>query len=59
MNNINIKYQIILINQKKYSIFHDKIRPISAFIIIYILYTNLKFTQLNMKEYSLKINKFG
>ena len=55
MNNINIKYQIILINQKNNQSFVTKLGEFQL-LSPYRLYTNLKFDQLNMKDYSLKIN---
>ena len=55
MNNINIKYQIILINQKNNQSFVTKLGEFQL-LSPYRLYTNLKFDQLNMKDYSLKID---
>ena len=55
MNNIHIKYQIILVNTKKNQSFVTKLGEFQL-LSPYRLYTNLKFDQLNMKDYSLKIN---
>ena len=54
-NNINIKYQILLVNKKKNQSFVTKIGEFQL-LSPYRLYTNLKFDQLNMRDYSLKIN---
>ena len=54
-NNINIKYQILLINEKKKQSFVTKLGEFQL-LSPYRLYTNLKFDQLNMKDYSLKID---
>ena len=54
-NNINIKYQILLVNKKKNQSFVTKLGEFQL-LSPYRLYTNLKFDQLNLKDYSLKIN---
>ena len=54
-NNITIKYQIILVNNKKKQSFVTKLGEFQL-LSPYRLYTNLKFDQLNMKDYSLKID---
>ena len=54
-NNIIIKYQILLINKKKNQSFVTKLGEFQI-LSPYRLYTNLKFDQLNMKDYSLKID---
>ena len=54
-NNINIKYQILLVNEKKNQSFVTKLGEFQL-LSPYRLYSNLKFDQLNMKDYSLKIN---
>ena len=54
-NNINIKYQILLVNKKKNQSFVTKLGEFQL-LSPYRLYTNLKFDQLNMRDYSLKIN---
>ena len=55
MDNIKIKYQILLINKKKNQSFVTKLGEFLLFSP-YRLYMNLKFDQLNLKDYSLKIN---
>ena len=54
-NSINIKYQILLINNRKNQSFVTKLGEFQL-LSPYRLYTNLKYDQLNMKDYSLKIN---
>ena len=54
-NNITIKYQIVLVNKKKNQSFVTKLGEFQL-LSPYRLYTNLKFDQLSLKDYSLKID---